>query len=144
MTATIRTKPDLCSPPAKGKRGFGLSAVLDGNRCIVRVSGELDLAARDRLFLGCTARHGLSIVVDLSALTFMDCGGYGGIVASRGVIEADGRMLTMRGACGQPGRFFALIAHFERQPTLLVEPADADADATCDGDAQAPWMGQTA
>ena len=58
---------------------------------MVRVTGELDLAARDRLFLACTARHHLSIVVDVSALTFMDCCGYGGIVAARNVVEADGR-----------------------------------------------------
>ncbi len=125
MTTTFRTKPALCSQSATSKRGFGISAVFDGDRCIVRVSGELDLAARDRLFLACTARHRLSIVVDLSAVTFMDCGGYGGIVAARNVVEADGRMLTMRGARGKPGRFLDLIAHLERQARLAIEPVDA-------------------
>lgn len=142
MTTTFRIKPALRSQSATGKRGFGVSAAFDGERCVVRVSGELDLATRERLFLACTARHRLSIVVDLSALTFIDCGGYGGIVAARNVIEADGRMLTMRGAQGQPGRLLDLIAHIERQSPLLVEPADAV--EACDGDAQAPWMGETA
>lgn len=124
MTTTFRTKPAHSQRATRGEQDFGLSVVFDGDSCIVRVTGELDLAALDRLFLACTAPHHVSLVVDLSGLIFMDYGGYGGIVAARNVIEADGRTLTVRGARGQPGHLLALIAHIERQPPLVIEPAD--------------------
>ena len=105
MTTIVRTEPALCSPPAQNEQNFGLAAIFDGDGCVVGVTGELDLAARDRLFLACTARHHLSIVVDLSGLIFMDCRGYGGMVASHNIVEADGRTLTVRGAPGNPRGF---------------------------------------
>ncbi len=97
-TIQVRSEPEVCSQSARREQDFGLQATFGGDSCVVRVTGELDLATCDRLFFACTARRHLSVVVDLSRLLFMDCCGYGGIAAARTVIEEDGRTLTVRGA----------------------------------------------
>jgi anti-anti-sigma factor len=50
------------------------------------------------------------MVVDLAGVTFMDCCGYGSLVASRLAVQRSGRTLTVRGQSGQPARLFELIA----------------------------------
>ncbi|MEO8698054.1 MAG: STAS domain-containing protein [Acidimicrobiales bacterium] len=114
-TITVRTAPEISSQPTRGEQDLGVSASFDGACYVVRVTGDLDLGTRDLLFAACTVRHHRSVVVDLSGLAFMDCGGYGGIVAARNIVEADDRTLTLRGARGKPGRLLGLIAHLERR-----------------------------
>lgn len=127
-TIANRPHPAFSSSPVWADHRLVLEVVNDDGECVVHVAGELDLATRNRLFDTCTARNHLSMVVDLSRLTFMDCCGYGGIVASRKVIESVGRTLTVRGPTGEPARLLELIAHLERQPTVLTPPARCDVD----------------
>jgi anti-anti-sigma factor len=119
-TITVRPELELRSSPVCADRGFALEVVSDGDRCVVHVTGELDLATRNRLFRTCTAGNYPSMVVDISRLTFVDCCGYGGIVASRSVVEADGRTLTVRGAIGEPAQLLNLIAHLEQQSPAAI------------------------
>ncbi|HSM67671.1 MAG TPA: STAS domain-containing protein [Ilumatobacteraceae bacterium] len=80
------------------------------DRRVVRVAGELDLATCDQLVGATTAGHHPAMIVDLGGVTFMDCSGYGALVAARQVIESDGRSLAITGRTGQPARLWSLIA----------------------------------
>ena len=82
-------------------------------RCVIFAGGELDLATRDQLFVALTKVDHQTVVVDLADITFMDCCGYGALVAARHVVEGGGRTLTISGQTGQPARLFELIATVE-------------------------------
>ena len=86
------------------------------NTCVVHVTGELDLATSEQLVAASTAGHHAEMVIDLSGVTFMDCSGYGALIASRLAIEAEGRSLTTTGQTGQPARLFDLITRLETCP----------------------------
>jgi anti-anti-sigma regulatory factor len=58
------------------------------------------------------------VVVDLAETTFMDCCGYGGLVAARLVLEQRGGSLTVRNQTGQPARVLALLRMAGECPTL--------------------------
>jgi anti-anti-sigma factor len=89
---------------------------LEGDRCVVHVTGELDLATRDQLFIASTAGNHPAMVIDLAGVTFMDCSGFGALVACRRVINSrEGATLTIRGLTGQPARLFGLIAELEKK-----------------------------
>lgn len=91
-----------------------LNVFPEGNTCVVYAKGELDLASRNQFFVASTAGNHPAMVIDLAGVTFMDCSGYGSLVASRLAIEGGGRKLTIRGRTGQPARLLGLIAAFER------------------------------
>ena len=80
---------------------------------VINVTGDLDLSTRDLYMAVATAGHHPAVVIDLAGCTFMDCSGYGSLVASRLAIEGDGRSLTITGQTGQPARLWKLIAEME-------------------------------
>lgn len=88
------------------------------NTRVVSAVGELDLASRGRLVSTLTSGHHSATVIDLGGVTFMDCSGYGALIASRCIVEHDGRSLTVRGQTGQPGRLLELIAGVESGRTV--------------------------
>ncbi len=79
---------------------------------VVHVTGELDFATHDQLVSVSTAGHHPKTMIDLGGVTFMDCSGYGSLVASRRFVEDEGRLLTVTGHTGQPARLADLIADF--------------------------------
>lgn len=91
-----------------------INVYAEGNGCVVHVTGELDRASRHQLFVASTAGNHPAMVIDLSGVTFMDCSGYGCLVAARLVVEQGGRAFTIRGQTGQPARLLGLIAALER------------------------------
>lgn len=93
-----------------------LNVVITQNTCVVHVTGELDLVTRNQLVSAATAGHHPEIVIDLSGVSFMDCSGYRALVASRRIVEGEGRSLRIRGQTGQPARFLDLIAELEECP----------------------------
>ena len=109
MSGIVRTAPitDVASPSLGALQ---LDVHPEGDQCVVLATGELDRATRDQLIVASTAGNHRQMLIDLSAVTFMDCGGYGGIVASRLLVERDGRTLTIRGVTGQPQRLLDLIS----------------------------------
>ncbi|WP_030398348.1 STAS domain-containing protein [Kitasatospora purpeofusca] len=70
---------------------------------VVRVGGEIDLAAAPRLRRRLTtvleARR--EVVLDLSEVTFMDCSGLGVLVRARNQADRSGKRLVLRGV-GRP------------------------------------------
>ncbi len=90
-----------------------VAIVAEGEYCVVYVPVELDIATRDSVVAACVAGDHYSMVADLSKVTFMDCGGYGALVAARSVLELQHRTFTVRHAAGQPARLLDLIVTLE-------------------------------
>ncbi len=85
-------------------RSFAVRVSTTATQHFVLASGELDYATRYCLYQACIGGEDVAVVVDLSAITFMDCGGYGAIEAARRFLEARGNSLTICNQTGQPAR----------------------------------------
>jgi anti-anti-sigma factor len=99
-----------------------LSIRLDGPaaRTVVHLGGDLDIAGRATALMVCAAVVHRVVLVDMTDLAFMDCAGYGALIAARRVLEARGGSLTMWGDAGQPSRLRGLIDESEHR---LAVPA---------------------
>lgn len=113
MGHTVRTDPVSDVDAATIVGSLSLAVLPEGDTCVVRATGELDRASRDQLFAASTAGDHRQMLIDLAAVSFMDCSGYGGLIASRLRIEGDGRTLTIRGITGQPKHLLDLIERLE-------------------------------
>ncbi|MGZ4741373.1 MAG: STAS domain-containing protein, partial [Ilumatobacteraceae bacterium] len=69
---------------------------------VVHLCGELDLAARDEFYSTCVTGDNAALVVDMSRLTFLDCSGYGALVAVRLAIRERGGSVIVRRPRGEP------------------------------------------
>ncbi len=87
---------------------LSVTASDQGDRRVYRLDGELDLASRDDLINACTAGHS-NTVIDLGTLTFMDCGGYSGLMTVRQAAAANGRTVTIQNQVGQPAWLMGLV-----------------------------------
>ena len=114
MTAMLQSRPESDAGNRALEPRLLLQASVTQNTCVVHVTGELDLATRDQLVSASTAGHHPGMMIDLAGVTFMDCAGYRALVASRRIIESEGRSLMITGQAGQPKRFLDLIAELER------------------------------
>ena len=86
----------------------GAGAPIHG--AVVTFTGELDLATRDRCFDAIIACCAGDVIVDMTATTFMDCGGYRSIVDARLTLSRDGRSVEVVNATGDPALLLDLIA----------------------------------
>ena len=82
-------------------------------RRVVQIGGELDIATRNRARRACLDGRAKDVVVDMAGMTFMDCCGYGGLVAAREALQADGGSLTLNHQNGQPAEFLVMLAVLE-------------------------------
>lgn len=98
----------LASPPPVNVR-----VSMDAGLHVVNVSGELDMGTRDSVEKACLAGDDMSVVVEMADLTFMDCCGYGALVAARRVIQDRGGSLTLSNQVGQPARLLMLLGAVE-------------------------------
>jgi anti-sigma B factor antagonist len=90
----------------------------------IRVAGELDLATAPRLeqALHNAEVRARRVVLDLRALTFMDCSGVGVIAQSnKRAREAGGRLLLVRGPV-QVDRVFALTGTADALEIVDLDP----------------------
>jgi anti-anti-sigma factor len=103
----------LLESPARSEDGsddtFTSQVVVERDVCVVRVAGELDCSSAARAMRLCLDIGRLVVCVDLRELTFMDCGGYRGLVGARAELERSGGSLTITGAVGQPARLLELL-----------------------------------
>lgn len=88
---------------------FTVRAWLEGSLRVVAMSGDLDLASRAAALEACTSVHHQEVLVDLSGLRFIDCAGYGGLVAATAALERRGGSMVMSNPAGEPRRLLALI-----------------------------------
>jgi anti-anti-sigma factor len=93
--------------------GFTLHVSKHGGRRVVEIGGELDIATRNRAHLACLQGRGKFVVVDMADITFMDCCGYGGLVAARQILQAGGGSLTLRHQTGQPAELLDMLTFLE-------------------------------
>ena len=120
MNGLNSTNPVTELSSRAGAQSLVLNVYPTGDSCVVNASGELDLTTRNQLFAAVTAGNHRTMVIDLAKVTFMDCSGYGSLMASRAVLEGQARRLTVRGQSGEPARLMALIA--EMEPTTTTPP----------------------
>jgi anti-anti-sigma factor len=73
-----------------------------GDRAVVRVSGELDMttapalrAALEAALKACVEPASMTVLVDMSDVTFMDCSGLNTIIACRRDATAPGATLSL-------------------------------------------------
>jgi anti-anti-sigma factor len=76
---------------------------------VVTISGELDVRSRQYVEHACLEGDDPVVVLEMSALTFMDCCGYAGLVAARRVLEGRGGSLTFSNQDGQPARLLVML-----------------------------------
>ena len=94
-------------------RSFTLRVTKRRGRRVVQIGGELDIATRNRARRACLDGRAKDVVVDMAGMTFMDCCGYGGLVAAREALQADGGSLTLNHQTGQPAEFLVMLAVLE-------------------------------
>jgi anti-anti-sigma factor len=84
-----------------------------GDRCVVTLTGELDIATGKqlrRLLLGVVRSAGTrTVVLDLSDVTFVDACAIGVIVDASEVAALAGREFRLVGVQGLPERVFCLV-----------------------------------
>jgi anti-anti-sigma factor len=90
--------------------GFAVRGTEGGGHRVVHVSGELDIAARDLARRACLEGIDLVVVVDMTDLTFIDCSGYGALMAARSILKDLGGSLTIRNQTGQPARLLSVVS----------------------------------
>ena len=112
VTAPLNGK----SPCNGGKvHGFSLSvSERDGHR-VVRIGGELDIATRSRVRQACVGGFDNAVDVEMAEMTFMDCCGYGALVAARLQLQERGGSLTVLNQVGQPARLLTVLAALEAE-----------------------------
>ncbi|MEO8267518.1 MAG: STAS domain-containing protein [Ilumatobacteraceae bacterium] len=80
---------------------------------IVEIDGELDVATRGLVREACLTGRRTEVVVEMAETTFMDCSGYGSLVAARRILSRHGGSLTLRNQTGQPAELLAMLAKLE-------------------------------
>jgi anti-anti-sigma factor len=101
---------------------FGLCVESASGCRVVRVSGELDIAARDLVRRACLEGSDLTVVVDMTELTFIDCCGYGALIAASRILTDLGGSLTMHNQTGQPAFLLGLLHDLETDQPHLQPP----------------------
>ena len=101
------------TPSDADDRPFTLRVFKHRGRRVVQIGGELDIATCNRARRACLDGRGKDVVVDMADITFMDCRGYGGLVAARQILQADGGSLTLNHQNGQPAEFLVMLAILE-------------------------------
>ena len=113
----MRTR-DMRIEPASSARtddpDFTVSVSKRGRHRVVRLGGELDIASRAQVRDACLCGRGNVVVVDMARTTFMDCSGYGGLVAARLSLQASGGSLTLRHQTGQPAQLLRMVVDLSR------------------------------
>ncbi len=93
---------------------FTILAESDHDTHVLKIAGELDRARAALMARRCVEGQAPVVVVDLTDLTFLDCGGYRAFVAARAELEQQRRTLVLVGAVGEPRRLLDRIRQFDR------------------------------
>jgi anti-anti-sigma factor len=109
-TRDIRATPAPTPSISVADLPFTLSITRHGRDRVVQISGELDVATRNLARRACLSGRRKSVVVDMTDMTFMDCSGYGGLIAARRVLQAHGGSLTLHNQVGQPAELLTMLA----------------------------------
>ena len=114
----MRTR-DMCASPEPtpvaqaGDLPFAVNVSRHGRQRVVQICGELDVVTRNIVRCACLAGRRTAVVVEMSDMTFMDCSGYGGLVAARNDLQAHGGSLTLRNQAGQPAELLTMLENLQ-------------------------------
>ena len=109
----------LPTPPCD-LAAFTVKISTEGGDRVVHISGELDTATRSVVHRACLDGGNVAVVIEMADMTFMDCCGYGGLVAARHELQELGGTLTLRNQVGQPARLLSLLAVLEARPMTSI------------------------
>jgi anti-anti-sigma factor len=112
-TRDMRIEPATTSSSGDADEPFTLRVSKRRGRRVVQIGGELDIATRHRARQACLEGRGHDVVVEMADVTFMDCCGYGGLVAARRALQADGGSLTLNHQTGQPAELLVMLGILE-------------------------------
>ena len=104
-TTNQRVKTEMLSVHVSRESGYD----------IVHPFGTVNAATRSVLFCRCVAPGRLHVVVDLADVSFLDRDGLAGLLAARGVLEAEGGSLSMRHRSGQQAQLLSLLLSAEAE-----------------------------
>lgn len=91
---------------------FSSHVTTEDDRLVVFLDGELDMDARAQATRVCTVSEICDVTVDLSGLSFMDCSGFGALVAARQILQGQGGSLSIRNcSSNEPARLLSLLDH---------------------------------
>lgn len=80
---------------------------------VVHLEGTLTLPESVAALAACTEESLRHVLLDLSRLTFMDCAGWGALVAAEGALRHRGGSLGVTHAVGEPHRLITLVRQLE-------------------------------
>ncbi len=83
------------------------------------MSGELDLASCAAAIHACTSIDHVDVVVAMADLVFMDCTGYGALVASRAILGRRGGSLVLMDPVGEPLLLLTLLQQAADDPGAM-------------------------
>jgi anti-anti-sigma factor len=93
---------------------FTTRVAIERGAHVVHLSGELGREHRDLVAVACLGGgEGATVRIEMDELSFMDCGGYGGLVVARRVLEERGGSMRFANARGEPLRLLRLIDEVE-------------------------------
>lgn len=88
---------------------FSATSITDAEVRTVSLAGELDLHSGPQAMAAFSGASGLPIVVDMTNLVFMDCGGYRAVATARRTAEQAGSAFTISYAHDEPARLLGLL-----------------------------------
>jgi anti-anti-sigma factor len=112
-TRDTRTGIETTPSTGVGDVPFTVDVSRAGRRRVVHIGGELDIATRHLIRQACAAGRRKAVVVEMADMTFMDCSGYGALVAARHLLQEHGGSLTLRNPAGQPAEFLIMLTKLE-------------------------------
>lgn len=111
-----RVMPIAAAPAPSGDSddsAFTLRVRKHRGHRVVEIGGELDIASCHRARQACLEGRDKVVVVEMAAMTFMDCCGYGSLVDARQILQTGGGSLTLSHQTGQPAELLVMIALLE-------------------------------
>src|SRR5579863_9651459 len=92
MSRWVQTPPRLLWQRAAVMPGVGLETSARGGHVVVALRGELDVSGAADVEAAITAVvvPGQSLIIDMSALDFMDCASLGALLRVRGLARSGG------------------------------------------------------
>lgn len=145
MSSSVSIEDDTAPQPTSGRTHPAqrladstiiIVAETAADTCVVRITGELDITSTDRVTRACTQGRVRHMVIDLAAVTFLDCGGYRAFVAARTALASQHRVETIVGSTNELAvRVRTPAPHIIRPARLTVhlDPLDPNEDCwRCD------------
>ena len=88
------------------------SPTLSPDQDLLRLDGEVDLAGQSSMVADIQSRlrQHPELIIDLTAVTFIDCSGLGTLLSARTLAESRGGHLTLVGPCAALSRILVLTS----------------------------------